>query len=56
MSEGLSDSQRKQIIRRTPLGRLGTASDVVPWISFLMRPESRFVTGEVITIDGGASV
>ena len=56
MSEGLSDSQRNQIIRRTPLGRLGTAADVVPWISFLMCPESRFVTGEVITIDGGASV
>jgi len=56
MSEGLSESQRNQIIRRTPLGRLGTADDVVPWINFLLQPESRFVTGEVITIDGGASV
>ena len=56
MSEGLSDSQRQQIVRRTPLGRLGTADDVVPWINFLLQPASRFVTGEVITIDGGASV
>jgi 3-oxoacyl-[acyl-carrier protein] reductase len=56
MSESLSDHQRGQIIRRTPLGRLGTAADVVPWVEFLMKPESGFVTGEVITIDGGASV
>ncbi|MCA9215553.1 MAG: SDR family oxidoreductase [Planctomycetales bacterium] len=56
MSESLSDNQRAQIIRRTPLGRLGTANDVVPWIKFLLTPESKFVTGEVFTIDGGASV
>ncbi|MDA1180480.1 MAG: SDR family NAD(P)-dependent oxidoreductase, partial [Planctomycetota bacterium] len=30
MSEGLAESQRKQIERRTPLGRLGTPEDVVP--------------------------
>lgn len=56
MSEALSEHQRQQIIRRTPLGRLGTAADVVPWVNFLLTDESGFVTGEVITIDGGASV
>jgi 3-oxoacyl-[acyl-carrier protein] reductase len=56
MSQTLSEFQRQQIIRRTPLGRLGTAADVVPWIEFLLSPQSRFVTGQVITIDGGATV
>ncbi|MCA9265867.1 MAG: SDR family oxidoreductase, partial [Planctomycetales bacterium] len=56
MSHGLDDQQRQQIIRRTPLGRLGTVDDVAPWIEFLLTDASRFVTGQVITIDGGATV
>jgi 3-oxoacyl-[acyl-carrier protein] reductase len=56
MSQSLDEQRRAQIVRRTPLGRLGTAHDVVPWVRFLLRPEAGFVTGQVITIDGGASV
>ena len=56
MSHGLDGNQQAQIIRRTPLGRLGTVDDVVPWIEFLLSPQSAFVTGQVITVDGGATV
>lgn len=56
MSAGLSDPQRQQIVRRTPLGRLGTAADVVPVVEFLLSDASRFMTGQVLTVDGGASV
>jgi 3-oxoacyl-[acyl-carrier protein] reductase len=56
MSAGLSEQQREQIVRRTPLGRLGTAADIVPWVRFLLSDEAAFVTGQVIAIDGGASV
>lgn len=56
MSEALSDEQRAQIVRRTPLGRLGTADDVVPWVRFLLSEDSGFATGQVITVDGGSSV
>jgi 3-oxoacyl-[acyl-carrier protein] reductase len=56
MSESLTPEQRARIVRRTPLGRLGQPSDVVPWVRFLLAADSGFVTGQVITIDGGASV
>ncbi len=56
MSESLSEEGREQIIRRTPLKRLGTVDDIVPWVQFLLSPESGFVTGQVIAIDGGASI
>ncbi len=53
MSSTLSDSQRNQIIRRTPLGRLGTAADVSGVAEFLLSDAAKFITGEVITVDGG---
>jgi 3-oxoacyl-[acyl-carrier protein] reductase len=56
MSAGLSDRQREQIQRRTPLGRLGTVEDLLPWVEFLLADGSRFMTGQVVTVDGGASV
>ena len=52
----LSDRQREQIQTRTPLGRLGTVEDLLPWVEFLLADGSRFMTGQVVTVDGGASV
>ncbi len=56
MSNSLQEKQREQIVRRTPLGRLGKVEDVIPVIQFLLSPASQFITGQVITVDGGASV
>ncbi len=56
MSQSLEDRQRQQIIRRTPLGRLGRPEDIVPWVRFLLSDQAKFATGQVFTIDGGASV
>ena len=55
-SADLTEQQRLQIIGRTPLGRLGRVTDVVPWIILLLAPQAEFVTGQVIAIDGGASI
>ena len=56
MSEELTDRQREQIRRRTPLARLGTSEDVVPVVKFLLSSGSQFITGQVITVDGGAGI
>lgn len=53
MTHGLGDAQRNQIVRRTPLGRLGTPDDVVGSVHFLLSPEAGFITGQVLVIDGG---
>lgn len=40
----------------TPVGRMGTPEDVAALVGFLASSESRFVTGQVIRVDGGISL
>lgn len=53
MSSTLSEGHQKQIVRRTPLGRLGTCDDVVGVVKFLFSDDARFITGQTLVIDGG---
>jgi 3-oxoacyl-[acyl-carrier protein] reductase len=55
MTRALDEQQRQQIVRRTPLGRLGEAEDVALAVSFLLSDAARFVTGHVLVVDGGIS-
>lgn len=55
MSSSLSSSQRKQIVNRTPLGRLGDPADVLQVVRFLLSAGSGFMTGQTIVVDGGIS-
>jgi NAD(P)-dependent dehydrogenase (short-subunit alcohol dehydrogenase family) len=43
-----------RITSMVPLGRWGTADEVANAVAFLASPESGFITGEILTIDGGA--
>jgi 3-oxoacyl-[acyl-carrier protein] reductase len=55
LSASLSEEDRGRIVRRTPLGRLGQVADIVGAVEFLASPRAGFITGQVITIDGGSS-
>ena len=43
-----------RVLRETPLGRWGTPEDVALVARFLASPAARFVTGQVICVNGGA--
>jgi 3-oxoacyl-[acyl-carrier protein] reductase len=53
MTHGLSAEQKDQIVRRTPLGRLGRPGDVVGPVRFLLSDAAAFITGQVLVVDGG---
>lgn len=54
---GLTSEQaeaiKKEEIARIPLGRRGIPDDVADWIARLSGASSAWITGEVITVDGG---
>ena len=55
MSRGLTDAFGEQIARSVPLGRMGEEDDLKGVTVFLASEASRYVTGQVIPVDGGHS-
>ncbi len=53
MVEGLTEEQRRQILERIPMGRFGTSEDVAETILFLSSEGAGYLTGQVLTVDGG---
>jgi 3-oxoacyl-[acyl-carrier protein] reductase len=53
MTAGLTDAQREEIMRMVAVGRTGTPDDVAPAAVFLASDEAAYVTGHVLTVDGG---
>jgi 3-oxoacyl-[acyl-carrier protein] reductase len=52
--EGSSERIRK--LNRVPLGRFATADDIARTVSFFMGPDSGYVTGQTLFVDGGSSL
>jgi 3-oxoacyl-[acyl-carrier protein] reductase len=49
----LTDEQKESAIKMTPLGRFGKPEEVAYAVSFLASDEAAFITGAVLSVDGG---
>lgn len=49
----LTDEQKESAIKMTPLGRFGKPEEIAYAVSFLASEEAAFITGLVLTVDGG---
>lgn len=56
MNSNISEAVVKEIANETPLERVGSKSDIVDAIEFLASDKSSFITGQVISVNGGLIV
>ncbi|MDF1580677.1 MAG: 3-oxoacyl-ACP reductase FabG [Desulfuromonadales bacterium] len=53
-TEMIANLPKDQIIRHIPLGRVGTAAEVSGMVAFLCSDKATYITGQVISINGGS--
>jgi 3-oxoacyl-[acyl-carrier protein] reductase len=53
MTAVLGDDMKAELLKRIPLGTLGQADDIAGAALYLASPSARYVTGQVLTVDGG---
>ena len=56
MTQQLPEEKRQEMAGKIPAGYLGTARDVAEAVAFLASEEARYITGQVLTVDGGISL
>lgn len=56
LTKDLPEPARKRLAERILLGRLGKPEDVSPVVRFLVGPRGSYITGQVIVVDGGATL
>ena len=56
MTQVLPEERKQALMNNIPLGYLGTPRDIAETVAFLASEEARYITGQVISVDGGISL
>ncbi|MDD5006038.1 MAG: 3-oxoacyl-[acyl-carrier-protein] reductase [Candidatus Omnitrophica bacterium] len=56
MTDKLPEDYRKQMLENIPMGKFGGPQDVANVCLFLVSPESDYITGQVVVVDGGMTM
>ncbi len=56
MTDGLPEEYKKTVQTQIPLASFGEPDDIASAVAFLASSEARYITGQVLTVDGGLSM
>lgn len=56
MTKVLPDEVKKEACRQIPLGRFGQPSEIADMVAFLASEKAAYITGQVISVDGGMNM
>lgn len=53
MTQELGEKQKEELLQRIPIGYAGSPRDIAEAVAFLASEEARYITGQVLNVDGG---
>ncbi len=53
MTEAMSEAAKEATVKQIPLGRVGTPKDIAETAAFLASDKAAYITGQVLSVDGG---
>lgn len=56
MTAKLSEDITAKVLENIPLGQLGEVEDIANAVAFLVSDEARYITGQVLVVDGGMAI
>lgn len=56
MTDALSDSVKENLKSQIPLGKIGHPQDIAKAVTFLASPDANYITGQVLSVDGGMAI
>ena len=56
MNKSLDEETRAELAAQTPLMRIGTVADIAKAASFLVSDDASFITGQILSVDGGITI
>ena len=56
MTAGLSDGVKERAVSQIPIGRFGEPEDIAQAVVFLASEKARYITGQVLCVDGGMAM
>ena len=56
MTDALDNKQKENLLQQVPIGRLGTPDEIASAVLFLSAPESSYLTGATLHVNGGMAM
>jgi 3-oxoacyl-[acyl-carrier protein] reductase len=56
MTDAMPENAKEAVLSQIPLGRPGSTADIAKAVLFLASPDSDYITGQVLSVDGGMCI
>lgn len=56
MTQAMTDTAKEAVLQQIPLKRVGTPKDIAETVAFLASDKASYITGQVISVDGGMAI